>query len=130
MNFAELVPILRAEQGNGFWYLASPYTQYPGGVEKAFQEVAKVHMRLLEEGVHTFCPICHTHPPSLYSRKVTPENSHQFWVHQVDAPFMRAAIGLVIIAMPNWHKSRGIAAEIDYFTKAFKPQHILKWPVE
>ena len=102
-----------------FWYLATPYSEYPGGYEAAAELSAKLAARLLEAGVPVFAPIAHSHPISKHVSVVS-NTDHDFWMN-VDAPFMEAAHGLVIVTAPEWEESRGMRQEIDTFTKAGKP---------
>lgn len=101
-----------------YWYLASPYAKYPTGHELAFRDIAEVTAHLMERGVYVFSPIVHTHPVSKYVKRAS-NVDHDFWLN-LDRPFMRAAYGCLVAKLPGWDKSRGIAAEIEYFNKAAK----------
>lgn len=107
-----------------FWYMASTYTVHPGGHEAAFQDAAKGAAMLVDAGVHIFSPIAHSHP---ISEHMAPEkNNHDTWLDQ-DDPLMDAAFGIIILGMPNWEKSKGIAYEREVF--AGRTEIIAEWPL-
>ncbi len=104
---------------NKFWYLATPYTKYPGGHEQAFEDAAKWAAFLLDCGMSVFSPIVHSHPLSKYVKKAN-NTDHRFWL-DTDRPFMEAACGMIVVQLPGWEKSDGIAEEIEIFCAAGKP---------
>jgi len=108
---------------DGFWYMASPYTAYPAGREKAYQEAIRAAAWLVNQGVDVFSPIVHSHPLSRNGVIRT----HEEWM-ALDRPFMQAATGLIVCKSPNWHVSAGVTAEIEFFQDAEKPVVYLAWP--
>ena len=102
---------------NTFWYLASPYTKYPYGVEAAFQEVAKNAALLVLAKVPVFCPITHTHPLAMY---VGDADNHDTWL-RADLPMMHSAHGMIRLEMEGWEDSYGMEFEENYFLNAKKP---------
>jgi len=110
----------------GFWYLATPYTKYESGLQIAFFHACDAAGELLKRGVHCYSPIAHTHPVAIYGG-LNPLDHET--VMALDAHFMDAAAGLLIVKMPGWDESRGIAIEIDVFKAAGKPVQYLDWPV-
>lgn len=109
----------------GFWYLGSPYTKYPGGIESAFREAAKATAWLIERGVPVFCPIAHTHPVAIHGG-IDPKD-HAIWM-PADAPFMEAAHGIIVCKMESWKESYGLKCEIEHFERAGKPIRMMDWP--
>lgn len=101
-----------------FAYLATPYSKYPGGIEKAFREAARLTGLLLQRGICAYSPIAHTHPIAIYG-KLDPYD-HTIWL-PFDEAMMDAAEHLIVAMMPSWETSTGIKHEIEYFTKAGKP---------
>jgi nucleoside 2-deoxyribosyltransferase len=101
-----------------FWYLATPYTNYPDGHEAAFREASANAALLVRHGVPVFCPIAHTHP--MAEHLPAEVQDHEFWM-EVDAPFMAAAFGAIVLKMPGWQRSRGVSHEIDFFLNRGKP---------
>ena len=102
----------------GFWYVASPYSKYPHGLDEAFRRIAINTAELILEGVPVYSPICHTHPIAKYG-KIDPYN-HDIWL-PADKPMMDAAYGLLVIKMVGWEESYGISEEIKHFTSLSKP---------
>ena len=109
----------------GFWYLATPYSEYEAGIEEAFKEAAKIAgERFVKNGIPIFCPIAHGHPMTTEAN--IPVDRYDIWLPQ-DQPFMDAAIGLIVVQMPGWKESRGVKYEIDVFTEAGKPVVYMEW---
>lgn len=109
--------------GDGYWYLATPYSKYPEGIEAAFRDACKVSARLIEAGVRVFSPIAHSHPIAVHGN-LNPLD-HDMWL-PVDAPMMRGAYGLLVAKLPTWESSYGISVEIDAFRQANKPVTFLE----
>lgn len=109
-----------------FWYLATPYSKYPAGIDAAFQEAAKAAAKLIAQGIRVYCPIAHTHPIAIYGN-LDPYD-HKIWL-PADKPFMKLAIGLIVVKMTSWQFSKGIAIEIDEFTQAGKLVLYMEWPL-
>lgn len=103
---------------DGYWYIATPYSKYPGGLENATQVACKETAHLISHGVNCFSPIAHTHYVALYG-ELDPYD-HAIWLPN-DQPMMNAAHGVIVMKMEGWEESYGIAEEIKYFTEAGKP---------
>ncbi len=102
----------------GYWYLASPYTLYPLGKDRAFSDISRIAWQLIEAGVPVFCPIAHSTP---IARHTIPENdTHDVWL-PLDLHLMRGSVGIIVAKMDGWDQSYGVQFEIDYFTKIGKP---------
>jgi len=110
----------------GLWYLATPYSKYPAGIEVAFQHAAKATADLLRAGVSVYSPIAHTHPVAVYG-EVDPFD-HDIWL-PFDEAMMERANGIIVLKMETWDESRGIAHEIEVFKRAGKPVVYLDFPV-
>lgn len=110
--------------GDGFWYVATPYTKYPGGIDAAFEDACRAAAWLIERNVRVYCPIAHTHPISMHGR-IDPLN-HDIWL-PVDRPLMRAARGLIVCMLPTWRESYGISVEIAEFKAQGKPVYYMEW---
>lgn len=106
-------------------YVATPYSKYPKGIEAAFRDACKVTAALIEDGINAYSPIAHTHPVAIYG-KIDPLD-HGIWM-KFDAAMMEAATELLVIEMPGWKESKGIAIEVETFRKAGKPITYLTWP--
>jgi hypothetical protein len=122
-----LINKLQDIEPNEFWYLASPYSKYPDGIEAAFKEVSKGAAWLISKGVKLYCPIAHTHPIAIHGG-MNPLD-HEIWL-PADTPFMNTAMGLLVYQMPTWQDSYGISVEIEMFKQQEKPVEYLEWPLE
>ena len=107
-----------------FWYLASPYSKYPGGMDLAFQMACRNAALLLKAGIPVFSPIAHSHPIAVYGD--IEATSHEFWIDFVDMPFMEAARGCIVLQARSWTSSTGVAREIEYFNSVGKPVATMK----
>lgn len=95
-----------------FWYIGSPYSKYPTGLEAAFEMACQATAYLGEAGVPVYSPI---------SRHVSVSpTDHDFWV-KFDAPLVRAAAGLIVVMAEGWNQSRGLTHEIEEFQRVGKP---------
>lgn len=101
-----------------FFYVGTPYSKYPHGLEAAFEMACQATAYLGEAGVPVYSPIAHTHPISRHV-SVSPTD-HEFWV-RFDAPLVRAAAGLIVVMAEGWNQSRGLTHEIEEFQRVGKP---------
>lgn len=99
-------------------YLATPYSKYPEGIDRAFIDAAKLAAKLLRAGVKVYSPIAHTHPLAVHGN-LDPLD-HSIWM-PFDHAMMAAADILVVAHMDGWQASYGIAEEIKFFEAAGKP---------
>lgn len=109
---------------SGYWYLASPYEAHPEGLDQAHQDACEAAGQLMAAGVPVYSPIAHSHCVALWG-DLDPID-HELWM-KTDRPMMDAAGGLMVVKMPNWEISRGIAEERRVFAEAEKPIVFLSW---
>ena len=100
------------------YYLATPYTKYPKGLEHAFRDAARLTARLLNDGFMVYCPIAHTHPIAVHGG-LDPRD-HDVWL-AFDAALIDKSDALLVAHMEGWEDSYGIIQEIKAFAKAEKP---------
>lgn len=105
-------------QFKGLWYLASPYSKYPPGIEFATADVARIAGALIGRGIAVYSPIAHTHPIAIASG-LDPYD-HDIWL-PLDQHMMDAAVGVIIAKMDGWRESKGVTFEIAYFQATGKP---------
>jgi hypothetical protein len=92
-----------------FVYLASPYSHPDPAVrQQRFEAVCKVAFELMSTGIRVFCPIAHSHPIDIASGVM---GSWAFWQYQ-DAPFLLLCSQLLVLTLPGWKESTGVAYEI------------------
>lgn len=108
----------------GFWYVATPYSKYPRGLDAAFEDACKATASLLRMGINVYSPIAHTHPIAKHGG-IDPLD-HSIWL-PADAPMMDAAEGLIVVKMEGWDESYGISEEIKAFRTAGKPIIYVGW---
>lgn len=120
--FEDLVEL----QGDGFWYMATPYSLYNEGLDQAYRDACVAAGEMIACGVNLFSPIAHSHPISVFGDLT--QTDHTLWM-RVDYPMMRAAMGLIIVEMPGWKDSIGVQEEIGFFEKQEKPVKSVKWPL-
>lgn len=99
-------------------YLATPYSKYSFGLERAFEDAAALAATMLRIGIKIYSPIVHCHPVGRFGN-LDPLD-HSIWL-PFDEAMMRASAALLIAHMPGWRESKGIAHEIDFFTRERKP---------
>lgn len=101
-----------------YFYLATPYSKYPGGLEMAFEIACMAAAQLIEKGVRVYSPIAHTHPIATHG--AMDPLDHEIWL-PADEPFMRHAHGLIVLKAASWEQSYGIGEEIKAFQMSGKP---------
>ena len=101
-----------------FYYLGSPYSKYPTGLDDAFRIICYQAALLIKAGVPIFCPISHTHYIAQYGN--IDGRKHELW-SAVNKPFLERAFGLIVVKMHDWELSKGLAEEIQAFTDDHRP---------
>lgn len=118
---------LRMIAGGGYWYLGTPYTLHPHGLGIAADQAARASAHLFQKQVPHFCPITMCHAAAHAVEDLDPKNG-QAWASRM-APFVRDAMGLIVVRLEGWEKSRGLRGEINEFKAASKPVVHLSWPI-
>lgn len=103
-------------------YLATPYSKYPGGLDAAFEEAARIAGELLKRGVTVYSPIAHTHPIAKYA-KMDPLD-HSVWI-DFDETMMELCDVIIVAQMDTWRESKGVEIEIAHFRNEMKPVYFL-----
>jgi hypothetical protein len=101
-----------------FWYLGSPYTKYPLGLEAAYQAALTARGLLVRAGIPSFSPIASTHNVAV-ACGIDPLDWH-LWMAD-DRPFVDAASGLIVLMISGWEESTGLTEERRLFAEAGKP---------
>lgn len=109
---------------DGYWYLATPYSKHPLGVEGAFREACKLSGWMIKLGIRIYSPIAHTHPIAIHAG-MDPLD-HEIWM-PADRPLMDAAAGLIVYKRPGWEESLGIREEVEVFWRDDKWIFGLDW---
>lgn len=90
-------------------YVAAPYSHETVAVRQyRFECVTAFAAGLIVSGQVVFSPISHTH--YMQVGKSVPGN-WDFWRKQ-SVPFLRLASRLVVLKLPGWEQSEGVAEEV------------------
>lgn len=98
-------------------YLATPYTNYPDGIELAFREASSIAAQLLVSGVEVYSPIAHCHPMAIHGD--IDALDRDFWLRYQETMMARCDV-LIVAKMKDWDKSIGIQHEIAFFVRRSK----------
>ena len=91
-------------------YLASPYSDPdPAVCEARFRAACRAAAILMQRGESVYSPIAHSHP---IAEHVGNHLDHDFWLRQ-DREMLRRCDAMIVLMLPGWENSRGIAAEIE-----------------
>lgn len=104
----------------GYFYMASPYSKYPKGLEQAFVDAARECARLNRHGIITFSPIVHAHPLTVHGGLDWDQIDFESW-RDFDEALMAGSQGLIVVQLEGWRGSQGVNAEIEWFWKNPKP---------
>lgn len=107
-------------------YLATPYSKYAQGREQAYRDACQAAALLLKRGLHVFSPVAHSHPIAELGG-IDPL-CHKTWM-PLDLDILERSDGLLVIQMPGWNESTGVAMEIERAQKLNKPVSYLSWPM-
>lgn len=107
-----------AVANGGYFYLASPYSRYEGGLDCAAAVASRYAGRLIQLGLPIFCPVSHSH--GISEESGIPHCDHETWM-PLDRCFIEHAAGLIVLKMHGWDVSVGVQQEIEWFTAAGKP---------
>ena len=103
--------------GDGYWYIATPYTLFKDGLDAAAEAACRVAGALIKEGVSVYSPIAHCHWIAKFSG-IDPL-AVDLWLEQQD-PMIAGARGLIVAKLPGWDGSDGVRHEVRKFRTAGK----------
>lgn len=107
---------------SGYWYICSPYSKYPTGLEDACVAVARFAGKLILAGIPIFSPIAMFHPIAL-AADIDPLD-HKIWL-PADKPLFDRAHGVLVAALPGWRESHGIGVELEWAREQGKPRFLI-----
>lgn len=107
-------------------YLATPYSKFELGRERAYIEACKCAAILLKRGLFVFSPVAHSHP--IAEMGGIDPLCHKTWM-PLDLAILDECDGLLVVQMPGWAESAGIAQEIARARATGKPITYLSWPM-
>lgn len=103
-------------------YIASPYSYYPTGLDRAYSDICEICWWFNVAGISHFSPIIYSHP--LAAVWGVDRMNARFWL-DFDTRMMGAADALIVVELDGWEDSAGVAEEIAYFEAAGKPVYHL-----
>lgn len=101
-----------------FWYLGTPYSKYPHGLEAAFRLAVRNRGLLIKAGIPCFSPIVHSHPVAIQC-DIDPLDL-SIWL-PCESPFLVCAHGLILLKAESWEISIGLKHEREECEAAGKP---------
>ena len=104
-------------------YLAAPYTDPNPEVSalRAAQAAYAAAMLMSRYGFVVYSPITHGHAVAPHLDFAGVKHDHDFWMGQC-LPLLGCCDLLVVVPLPGWEKSRGIAAERKYASDCNMPE--------
>lgn len=97
-------------------YLGVPYTHKDSKIRKwRFDRVTEATAHLLNDGEYktVYSPITHSH--LINTAKIGAEAfSWEFWVDDFDLTFLAVCKTLIVLQLPGWEESKGVAIEIEF----------------
>jgi hypothetical protein len=103
---------------SGFWLIATPYTKYPYGHERAFELAVAARAAFTRAAIPSFSPIIHSHHVA-YRHGIDPTDVN-LWL-AVEAPIREMAAGMLFVEGAGHSDSTGMAHEEREFNDAKKP---------
>jgi len=79
--------------------------------EARYHAALRAVAKLMSDGKVMFSPIAHTHPVDQYVPREL-ATKHEFWM-SMDIPILRHAAELIVLTLPGWDLSRGVAEEMS-----------------
>lgn len=109
-----------------WWYLATPYSKYPGGLDLAYNDGARASGLLHAHDIPHFYAIglCHT---AAKLHGLDPCDGLA-WQQRLQ-PFIDLSGGLIVVKMPGWDISDGVSEEIKIFSGSAKRIEHMDWPL-
>lgn len=106
-------------------YLAVPYSHREEGVRHIRAEHATRTMaRLIGEGHIVFCPVVMYHNVDVILKNKGKSPSLERWLEITDK-FVDMCDRLVVLQLPNWEESAGVAHEIEKFAeRGIEPEFV------
>ena len=100
-----------------YWYVATPFTQYPHGHEAAYVLACQETARFAAARISVMSPIIQGW--GLYKFGGLPAVDAEMW-RRINRPLMEVAKGCLVVMADGWDISEGVAEEIAYFRSVNK----------
>lgn len=90
-------------------YLACPYSAPTAeGRLENFRQANIAASRLMNAGEMILCPVSHSHPIAVEAGLPT---NWEFW-EKIDRAYLSCCYKMIVMMLPGWGSSKGVAAEI------------------
>lgn len=107
----------------GFSYVASPYSDPNPAVRQARYEAAVAFVAwCYASGWVVYSPIVHSHPPALVAE--LPTDAAFWW--RVNETMLAVATEVLVLKIPGWDRSKGVAQEMDEAERAGLPVRLFE----
>jgi hypothetical protein len=106
------------QRGDGYWYLASPFTNYKDGHEQAWIDVCYARGWLLQRGIFAYSPIAESWGAV---RLLNLPFDHVWWQGDNESK-MAPAVGIIVAKLEGWEDSEGIKREVAWFQERGRPR--------
>jgi len=115
----EVVSPNRFNMSYGFWYLVSPYTKYPKGLQAASDLIAKIQADLMRDTICVMSPIPGSHAVASMSSVA---GDYETW-RQLDESLIESdsCNGIIVATMEGWDISFGVGEELAFADSIGKP---------
>ena len=118
-----------------YYYLACPHWHDDPAIRQLRYEAAiQAHVNLTHAGFSILNPIAMSHDADKLARENNREITHDVWL-RADYPLLFNCSGLIILQLPGWKSSKGIAWEIAGADELKKPiiflpgdEYVKDWP--
>lgn len=101
-----------------YWFIATPYSKHPEGLDAAFQAAVQARGLLLKHHIPCYSPIVHSHPVAM-ALGLDPRDL-SIWL-PTEKPMRMGACGVIMLREISWDTSTGMRYEWDEFREAGKP---------
>lgn len=116
------MPSISELSRDGFWYLASPYSD-PSPDVRVYRAACVVIAAgdLAKKELPVYSPIASWHIASGVRDLPTDAD----WWRKINLPFMQKAKGLIVLTLDGWKDSKGVRMEMEYFAAYEDEPHFL-----
>lgn len=101
----------------GYFYMATPYSKFPGGKDAAYEEARSYMHQFLINRIFVYSPIVHCHD---LAKNHSLPTDHLFW-EEFNIRMMLASCGGIFIRMNGFDESEGCQMERAFFVEHYMP---------
>lgn len=94
----------------GPFYLCSPYSRHPRGLDAAHDEAVRAAVTCIRSGIAVLCPIAHGH---LIAKRGDFSTDYETW-RSINDAMIEASRGLIVVMLDGWRESAGVNQEIAF----------------